>query len=132
MGGSEERLQRLLEAELESCCAEDVRRRLDELDRLAGRIPADTSRDRAALNAAGDETRHCILRLLSASDRALYVCEVTPLVDVSGSAVSHALADLADAGLVTRRKDRTWHYYDTTPRAERLLSALDAAGGETA
>jgi len=61
------------------------------------------------LKAAGDETRHCILRLLSASDRALYVCEVTPLVDVSGSAVSHALADLADAGLVTRRKDRTWH-----------------------
>jgi DNA-binding transcriptional ArsR family regulator len=63
--------------------------------------------------------------LLTAADRALCVCEITPLVDISDSAISHALSDLHDAGLVTRRKDGTWRYYDATPRAEALIGALD-------
>jgi DNA-binding transcriptional ArsR family regulator len=45
---------------------------------------------------------------------------------VSESAVSHALADLVDAGLVDRRKAGKWRYYRTTDRAARLLDALDA------
>lgn len=47
-------------------------------------------------------------------------------MDVSDSAVSHALSDLTDAELVTRRKDSTWRYYDTTKRAEQLVTVLDA------
>jgi DNA-binding transcriptional ArsR family regulator len=48
------------------------------------------------------------------------------VVDVSDSAVSHALADLLDADLVTRRKHGTWRYYEATERARALLAALDA------
>ena len=45
---------------------------------------------------------------------------------VSDSAVSHALSDLTEAGLVTRRKEGQWRYYDTTDRADGLLAALDS------
>jgi DNA-binding transcriptional ArsR family regulator len=48
---------------------------------------------------------------------------------VSDSAISHALSDLRDAGLVTRRKDGTWRYYEATDRAEALLAALDDTRG---
>jgi len=47
-------------------------------------------------------------------------------VDVSDSAVSHALSELTDAGLVARRKEGKWRYYRTTDKAERLLGALAA------
>jgi DNA-binding transcriptional ArsR family regulator len=43
--------------------------------------------------------------------------------------VSHALSDLHDAGLVTRRKDGTWRYYEPTDRAVALLDALDRTRG---
>ncbi|MFD1644198.1 helix-turn-helix domain-containing protein [Haloarchaeobius litoreus] len=48
-----------------------------------------------------------------------------PLVDVSDSAVSHALSTLADAGLVDRRKEGRWRYYRATDRARALLAAVD-------
>jgi len=39
--------------------------------------------------------------------------------------VSHALGDLTEAGLLDRRKDGRWRYYETTARAEAVLDALD-------
>ena len=63
--------------------------------------------------------------MLTAANRELCVCEINLIVDVSDSAISHTLSDLYDAGLVTRRKDGTWRYYETTDRAEALLTALD-------
>jgi ArsR family transcriptional regulator len=44
---------------------------------------------------------------------------------VSQSAVSQALSRLFSAGLVERRKEGRWRYYSATPRADRLLQALD-------
>ncbi len=38
---------------------------------------------------------------------------------------AHALSELADADLVTRRTVGRWHYYGATDRAERLRAALD-------
>ncbi|PSP52205.1 hypothetical protein BRC60_00725 [Halobacteriales archaeon QH_1_68_42] len=58
------------------------------------------------------------------------VCELSPLVAVSDSAVSHALSDLTEAGLVTRRKEGQWRHYDTTERADTLLGALDGTRGD--
>jgi DNA-binding transcriptional ArsR family regulator len=52
------------------------------------------------------------------------VGELDAVVGVSQSAISHALSDLADAGLVERRRDGTWRYYDTTDAAERLVAVL--------
>ncbi len=122
---AESRLRRLLADELGDCCDADVDRRVDELESLAGTVPDRDDRDRAALRTLGDGTRYRLARLLAAADDELCVCELEPLVDVSSSAVSHALSDLADAGLVARRKAGTWRYYRTTDRAERVLAALD-------
>ncbi len=119
------RIERLLEDQPESCRNEDVENRLAALEALNAEVPSNTSRDRAALRTLGDDTRHRIVRLLAAADRDLCVCELTPLMDVSESAVSHGLGDLTAAGLVERRKEGTWHYYRPTRRAVALLSALD-------
>jgi ArsR family transcriptional regulator len=120
------RLERLLTAELGECRAADVERRQAELEELAAGTPLERVEAEASVFAAlGSETRLRLVRLLVASEDDLCVCELTLLVDVSDSAVSHALSDLADAGLVERRSEGRWHYYDATPRAEALLGAID-------
>jgi DNA-binding transcriptional ArsR family regulator len=123
------RLRRLLTDRLGDCCDADVEARIDDLQALSGAIPADGGSDTAALATLGDGTRYRIARVLAAADGALCVCELDPLVEVSDSAVSHALSDLREAGLVTRHKEGSWRYYDATDRTERLLSALDATRG---
>lgn len=120
-----ERLERLLTEELGECCEADVEERLESLRTYRSEIPADPDADLAALKALGNDTRYSIVRLLAAAGRELCVCEINPVVDVSDSAISHALSDLYDAGLVTRRKEGTWRYYEVTDRAETLLAALD-------
>ncbi len=122
---STERLQRLVERE--GCCDGDVDERVQRLEEYAT-LPAGHGEDLDALKALGNDTRHRIVRLLAAADRELCVCEITPALDVSDSAISHALSELRSAGLVTRRKDGTWRYYAATERARALLDALDATG----
>lgn len=119
-----DRLRRLLGDELEDCCDADIEERLAELRNLERTVSVPAS-DTAALRALGGETRYRLARLLAAGGERC-VCELAPLVDVSESAVSHALSTLADAGLVERRKEGRWRYYRTTERAERLVDALDA------
>ncbi|MFB6303346.1 MAG: ArsR/SmtB family transcription factor [Haloferacaceae archaeon] len=126
---SGKRLERLVERELGECCEADVEARIETLEGYASAAPADPAPDLAALTALGNDTRYGIVRLLAAADGELCVCEITPVVDVSDSAISHALSTLHDAGLVTRRKDGTWRYYAVTERAEALLDALDATRG---
>jgi len=125
MGQRSDRLERLIGQELGDCCEGDVEARLETLEAFAADVPAGTDRDVEALKALGNDTRYTVARLLRTADRELCVCEIIPVVDVSDSAVSHALSTLYDAGLVRRRKDGTWRYYETTERAERLLNALD-------
>lgn len=112
--------------EIGDCCDADIEARLSDLEELTETIPADAESDRTALRTLGDETRYRIVRLLAASDDERCVCEFSPLLDVSDSAISHALSDLTDAGLVDRRKEGRWRYYRTTERAEQLVAALDA------
>jgi DNA-binding transcriptional ArsR family regulator len=126
MAQQSERLERLITQQLGECCAADVDARIDTLDQYASDLPPDRDADLNALKTLGNETRYTIVRLLTAADEELCVCEITPVVDVSESAISHALSDLYDAGLVTRRKDGTWHYYEATDRATAVLDALDA------
>lgn len=126
------RLRRLLEDEGGTCCDADVDARLDALTSLTKQVPETYEADSGVLKTLGNETRYGIVRLLVAADGELCVCEITPLFDVSESAVSHALSDLTEAGLLSRRKSGTWRYYQTTPRAEKLVAALDATRGEDA
>lgn len=125
MVAQNERLERLITVQEGECCAADIDARIETLERHVRDLPSDTARDRAALKTLSNDTRYTIVRLLAAAGRELCVCEITPVVDVSDSAVSHALSDLYDAGLVTRRKDGTWRYYEATGRALALLDALD-------
>ncbi len=129
MSPQTERLERLIVEENGGCCEADLEERLESLRSYQSETPTNPDVDLTALKTLGNDTRYSIVRLLTAADRELCVCEINPILNVSDSAVSHALSDLYDAGLVTRRKDGTWRYYETTDRAEALLTALDETRG---
>lgn len=129
MAQRSERLERLLEQELGECCDADIQNRIETLNEYATNLPSNPDSDLTAMKTLGNETRYTIVRLLAAAEQELCVCEITPVVDVSESAISHALSDLNEAGLVTRRKDGTWRYYKATERAIALLNALDTTRG---
>ncbi|WP_135822222.1 ArsR/SmtB family transcription factor [Halostella litorea] len=123
---STDRLRRYLTDEQGSCCEADVEERLAELESLdAGESAIESDVD--VLSAFANETRYRILRLLHVANEELCVCEFAPLVDVSDSAISHALSKLTEAGLVTRRKDGKWRKYRATPRASAVIVALDGS-----
>ena len=127
MAESTTRIRRLITDELGDCCDEDVEQRLAELQSLAETAFGDES-IRPVFAVLGNETRYRIARALAVADEELCVCELEPLVDVSESAVSHALSDLVDAGLITRRKEGNWRYYTSTDLAETLFET--AAHGD--
>lgn len=129
MTQSTDRLQRLITDQLGDCCDADIEQRLDELNTLkrAARTNQLTS-DLRTLSTLGNETRYRIARLFATTDDRLCVCELNPLFDVSESAISHALSDLTDAGLLSGEQQGKWRYYESTERAERLFDALDATG----
>lgn len=128
MSETTDRLRRYLEDDLGECRDEVLRERLDELDELEAALDEDVvSHDVRTLAALGNETRYRLVRVLVEADDELCVCEITPLVDVSDSAVSHALSTLVDAGLVRKRKDGRWRKYRATGRASALLTVLDGS-----
>jgi DNA-binding transcriptional ArsR family regulator len=131
MAESSTRIRRLIAEELGDCLDEDVEERLDELQSLAESAFGDDA-GRPVFATLGNETRYRLARTLAVADGELCVCELESLVDVSESAVSHALSDLVDAGLLTRRKDGNWRYYETTALAESLFDVTDrkVAGSE--
>ena len=137
------RLRRLLADELGECCDEDVERRLGELQGLAdtafaggarpspsgNQTKSDDDTAQSVFAVLGNETRYRLARALSVAGDERCVCELEVLVDVSESAVSHALSDLVDAGLVSRRKDGNWRYYESTSLADGLFAAADGEEG---
>lgn len=119
MSESLTRLERRLADELGACRRCDVDDRVEALQDAAG-SPDDAA---GVLSVLGDDTRYRLARTLWAMDEELCVCELGLVVDVSDSAVSHALADLVAAGLATRRKAGTWRFYRSTPLADAVLRA---------
>lgn len=85
---------------------------------------SDPSRAVAALRfrALGDETRLRILEQLVAGERS--VSDLTVLVDVGQSLMSHHLRILREAGLVIDRRDGRWIHYAI---AEPALAACRLA-----
>ncbi|MFT4922476.1 MAG: ArsR family transcriptional regulator [Haloarculaceae archaeon] len=131
MAQATQRLQRYLEDELGECRSEDVKRRLDELgaiERALGESRVETELD--VLSALANETRYTLVRVLVAAGEELCVCELTPLVDVSESGLSHALSKLVDAGLVEGHKDGRWKKYRATNRAVALVTVLEGSVDE--
>jgi ArsR family transcriptional regulator len=82
--------------------------------------------DVTRLAAAGNETRYEALRYVAAADGGRCVCELESALGVTQGAVSQALSRLSTAGLVTRRNESRWRFYEPTPAAHRLLETLDA------
>jgi len=122
-----ERLRRYLTEEVGDCQDEDVEQRVDELESLDEDVSATLETDIELLSALANDTRYKIVRLLHAANSELCVCEFSPLLDVSDSAISHALSQLTDAGLITRYKEGKWRKYETTQRASALLVAIDGS-----
>jgi Predicted transcriptional regulators len=125
---STERLQRYLADEGGGCGDEEVCQRLaklEEIDTAAGG-PA-LNEDVEFLSALANETRYKIVRILHIAGEELCVCEFAPLLEVSDSAISHALSQLTDAGLIIRQKEGKWRKYRATARASAVLVALDGS-----
>ena len=123
-----DRLQRYLSDERGSCTSDALEERLEELEELDAAVGGpDLEADVDLLSALSNETRYKIVRILHTADEELCVCEFAPLLDVSDSAISHALSQLTEAGLLTRRKDGKWRKYKATNRATAILVALDGS-----
>ncbi|SHH60533.1 ArsR/SmtB family transcription factor [Halobaculum gomorrense] len=122
------RLRRYLDDELGECRSEDVERRLDELGTLEATLEnATLETELDVLSALANETRYTLVRVLVAAREELCVCELNAVVDVSESALSHALSALVDAGLVEGRKDGRWKKYRATNRAVALVTVLNGS-----
>lgn len=87
--------------------------------------------DVAVLRALSSETRYSALRAITLADEEICVCDIEAALDVSQGAVSQALSTLTDAGLVSRRKDGRWRYYQATEKAQAILTVLDETRGDT-
>jgi len=88
--------------------------------------------DLQMLSAMGNDTRYELLRRIANADDGVCVCDLEAAVGVSQSAVSQALSRLYSAGLVTRRKEGSWRYYEPTESADVLLGTLDDLRGTDA
>jgi ArsR family transcriptional regulator len=105
-------------ATLEACCTPLLAAPLadDEADQLA-----------LAFKALADPVRLKLLSLIAAAPEATACsCDLEEPVGKTQSTVSHHLALLADAGLITKVKVGRWVNCTVVPeRLERLRDALD-------
>ncbi|WP_330633365.1 ArsR/SmtB family transcription factor [Halocatena halophila] len=98
-----------------ACCTTVPEISVDELDDEVERFAA-----------LANPTRYGAVRLLVAADDEVCACNLAPPLDVTQSAISHALSQLHTVGLVKRRKDGRWRYYQATSIAEELIDRIDA------
>jgi DNA-binding transcriptional ArsR family regulator len=87
----------------------------------------DLSVEADLFKALGDPHRLTIIATLVASAGPVCVCDLTEGLPIGQSSVSHHLAILRDAGIVTSERRGTWAYYTVVPGLKaRLGAALDA------
>jgi ArsR family transcriptional regulator len=95
---------------------------------LAPALPDKTAQDLAAVyKALADETRVQMLHMLKATDEPICVCDFTAAFDLGQPTVSHHLAKLKAAGIVTSFRRGVWAFYQlhaAMPDAVRKM--LDA------
>lgn len=104
---------------LEACCNPAGQPLTDEQAARVARV----------FKALGDPTRVKLFSLIAASAAGeMCLCDLTELVGLSQSTVSHHMKLLADAGLVTREQRGRWAYYQPSPAplnaAARALSGV--------
>jgi ArsR family transcriptional regulator len=82
----------------------------------------------AAFKVLADPTRLRLLSMIANVDEAC-ACDLTAPVGRSQPTISHHLALLTEAGLVSREKRGKWAYYRVIP--ERLAELRQALGDQT-
>lgn len=80
----------------------------------------------SAFKVLSDPVRLRLLSMIANTDEAC-ACDLTEPLGRSQPTISHHLALLTDAGLVTREKRGKWAYYRVVP--ERLAVLRAALGG---
>ena len=78
----------------------------------------------ASLASALADPRRVSILCLVTEKRCVCVCELELSLPLDQSTVSHHLKRLKAAGLITGESRGKWTYYSATPRARRLLRAL--------
>lgn len=102
---------------IEACCRPVVEAALsaEEADRLA-----------AAFKVLADPVRLRLLSLVATADGGeVCACDLPDVLQRSQPTVSHHLAVLADAGLITREQRGKWAWFRAVPeRLDSLAAAL--------
>ena len=78
--------------------------------------------------ALSDPHRVRIVNMLSNSDEAICVCDLTEPMGLAQPTVSHHLKKLLDAGLIHREQRGTWSYYSLNTEAMARLRDVVAVG----
>ena|SRR5579864_7358474 len=96
---------------------------------VAAPLPGQLVQQLALLHRSiGDATRVQMLHILKAASAPVCVCDFTAALDVGQPTVSHHLAKLREAGLVTTQRHGIWAFYelarDLTPAAAAALAAI--------
>jgi ArsR family transcriptional regulator, arsenate/arsenite/antimonite-responsive transcriptional repressor len=82
----------------------------------------DADRIAAVAKALAEPLRVHILDVLRRSDVPVCQCELVPLFDIPQSTLSHHVAKLVDAGLVTVERRHRWAYYSVPTGAFQELT----------
>ncbi len=92
-------------------------------------LDADAARDVArAFKALADPARVRLLSLIAAQESGeACICDLTGPVGLSQPTVSHHMATLAEAGLVTREQRGRWAYFRVAGQAHDLVAGALAA-----
>jgi DNA-binding transcriptional ArsR family regulator len=88
--------------------------------------PRDFTAEAELFKAVADPYRLKILATIAGSETPVCVCDLTGGLPIGQSSVSHHLAILRDAGIVTSVRRGTWAYYSVAAGLrERVLSAIE-------
>ncbi len=105
--------QLLVPDRIKGCCqavaeplAED---RVDELSRI--------------YKVLGDPTRVQMIHILAAATEPVCVCDFTAAFDLGQPTVSHHLAKLREAGIVTSLRQGVWAFYQLNPAMSPVARA---------
>jgi ArsR family transcriptional regulator, arsenate/arsenite/antimonite-responsive transcriptional repressor len=92
---------------------------------LSEPLPARVVDEAAALlRALSDPTRLQMLAMLAEAREPICVCDFTAGFDLGQPTVSHHLARLRDAGLVTSTKRGIWAFYELAPELPKIAEAV--------
>lgn len=70
----------------------------------------------AVFKALSDPTRVQIVHILAAASEPVCVCDFTAAFDLGQPTISHHLATLREAGIVTSFKRGIWAFYQLNPK----------------